>query len=89
MDSAWTRDVGVGLMGRAAPPRAAAWSRAAERAGLGSIWFVEDYFQPGAFAIAGAGAAVTEHVAVGLGVLNPPCDDDVSEHHKGLLVSAA
>jgi 5,10-methylenetetrahydromethanopterin reductase len=71
MDSAWTRDLGVGLMGRAAPARAVAWSRAAERAGLGSVWFVEDYFQPGAFAIAGAGAAATERIVIGLGVLNP------------------
>src|ERR1051325_11628926 len=71
MDSTWARDVGVGLMGRRAPAHAARWSRAAERAGLGSLWFVEDYFQPGAYAIAGAGAAATERIAIGLGVLNP------------------
>jgi 5,10-methylenetetrahydromethanopterin reductase len=71
MDSPWARDLGIGLMGRGAPARAAGWSRAAERAGLGSIWFAEDYFQPGAFAIAGAGAAATGRIAIGLGVLNP------------------
>jgi 5,10-methylenetetrahydromethanopterin reductase len=71
MDSAWARDLGVGLMGRRAPAHAAQWSRSAERAGLGSVWFVEDYFQPGACAIAGAGAAATEGIAIGVGVLNP------------------
>jgi 5,10-methylenetetrahydromethanopterin reductase len=71
MDSAWTRELGVGLMGRRAPAHVARWSRAAERAGLGSIWLVEDYFQPGAYAIAGAAAGATERVVIGLGVLNP------------------
>jgi 5,10-methylenetetrahydromethanopterin reductase len=47
------------------------WARAAERAGLGSVWFIEDYFQPGAYALAGAAAAVTERVGIGLGVVNP------------------
>jgi 5,10-methylenetetrahydromethanopterin reductase len=50
---------------------AAAWARAAEGAGLGSVWIIEDYFHPGAFALAGAAAAVTERIAVGLGVVNP------------------
>jgi alkanesulfonate monooxygenase SsuD/methylene tetrahydromethanopterin reductase-like flavin-dependent oxidoreductase (luciferase family) len=50
---------------------AAAWARAAERAGLGSVWIIEDYFLPGAFALAGAAGAVTERIAIGLGVVNP------------------
>ncbi|MBI4611020.1 MAG: LLM class flavin-dependent oxidoreductase [Candidatus Rokubacteria bacterium] len=47
------------------------WAREAERAGLGSLWFVEDYFEPGAFSLAAAAAAVTESPAIGLGVVNP------------------
>jgi 5,10-methylenetetrahydromethanopterin reductase len=47
------------------------WARAAEQAGLGSLWIVEDYFHPGAFALAGAAAAATERMVIGLGVVNP------------------
>lgn len=50
---------------------AAAWARAAERVGLGSVWIIEDYFHPGAFALAGAAGAVTERIVIGLGVVNP------------------
>lgn len=71
MDWRWTDSPGVALTCHDAPPRAAGWARAAERAGLGSVWIIEDYFQPGAFALAGAAAAATERVAVGLGVVNP------------------
>jgi 5,10-methylenetetrahydromethanopterin reductase len=58
-------------MGADAPVHAAQWARAAERAGLGSLWVTEDYFHPGAFTLAGAAAAVTERITIGLGVLNP------------------
>jgi 5,10-methylenetetrahydromethanopterin reductase len=58
-------------MGSEAPRHVTRWARAAEQAGLGSLWFVEDYFYPGAFALAAAAAAVTERVAIGLGVVNP------------------
>jgi len=61
----------MALTGREAPSRAAEWARAAERAGLGSVWIIEDYYQPGAFALAGAAAAATERAAIGLGVVNP------------------
>lgn len=47
------------------------WARAAERAGFGSLWVIEDYFHPGAFALAAAAAAVTGRLAIGLGVVNP------------------
>src|SRR2546428_587410 len=56
---------------RAAPAGTAEWARAAERAGLGSLWIIEDYFQPGAYTLAAAAAAVTERVVIGLGVVNP------------------
>lgn len=62
---------GIALIGPRSPRLVTQWARAAERAGLGSVWFIEDYFQPGAYALAGAAAAVTERVAIGLGVVNP------------------
>ncbi|OGK96152.1 MAG: hypothetical protein A3D33_18065 [Candidatus Rokubacteria bacterium RIFCSPHIGHO2_02_FULL_73_26] len=71
MGSSFTDSPGVAFLGAAAPRHVAAWARAAERAGLGSVWLIEDYFYPGAFALAGAAAAVTERVTVGIGVVNP------------------
>jgi 5,10-methylenetetrahydromethanopterin reductase len=71
MDSRWTASLGVALLGHGLPGSTVAWARAAERAGLGSLWIIEDYFQPGAFALAGAAAAATERIAIGLGVVNP------------------
>jgi alkanesulfonate monooxygenase SsuD/methylene tetrahydromethanopterin reductase-like flavin-dependent oxidoreductase (luciferase family) len=58
-------------MGTDLPSRVTTWARAAERAGLGSAWIIEDYFHPGAYALAAAAAAVTEQLAIGLGVVNP------------------
>ncbi|HTO10276.1 MAG TPA: LLM class flavin-dependent oxidoreductase [Candidatus Binatia bacterium] len=71
MDSRWTDSLGVALLGHGLPGRATAWARTAERAGLGSLWVIEDYFHPGAYALAAAAAAVTERVVIGLGVVNP------------------
>ncbi len=71
MGSRWTDSPGVALLGHEAPRHAVAWARAAERVGLGSLWIVEDYYHPGAYALAGAVAAATERVAIGLGVVNP------------------
>ena len=79
MASGWTDAFGLALMGRDLPGHAVEWARAAERAGLGSVWVVEDYYYPGAFAVAGAVAAATEHITVGLGVVNP------STRHPALL----
>ena len=62
---------GLALIGPRSPRMVTQWARAAERAGLGSVWLIEDYFQPGAYALAGAAAATTERVAIGLGVVNP------------------
>jgi 5,10-methylenetetrahydromethanopterin reductase len=58
-------------MGADVPSRIVAWARAAERAGLGSAWIIEDYFHPGAYALAAAAAAITERLVIGLGVVNP------------------
>jgi len=71
MGSSFTDSLGVAFLGADVPRHVGAWSRAAERAGLGSVWLIEDYFYPGAFALAGAAAAVTERTVVGLGVVNP------------------
>jgi alkanesulfonate monooxygenase SsuD/methylene tetrahydromethanopterin reductase-like flavin-dependent oxidoreductase (luciferase family) len=71
MDWSWTASPGLAFVGRETPGRAVAWARAAERAGLGSVWIIEDYFHPGAFTLAGAVAAVTERLTIGLGVVNP------------------
>ena len=62
MDWRWTDSLGVGLRGHGLPGRTTDWARAAERAGLGSLWVIEDYFLPGAYALAGAAAAVTERI---------------------------
>ena len=71
MGSSFADSLGVAFLGADAPRHVAGWARAAERAGLGSVWLIEDYFYPGAFALAGAVAAVTERAVVGLGVVNP------------------
>lgn len=71
MDSRFTASPGVALLGHGLPGTAPDWARAAERAGFGSLWIIEDYFHPGAFTLAGAAAAVTERLAIGLGVVNP------------------
>jgi 5,10-methylenetetrahydromethanopterin reductase len=71
MDSRWSDSLGVALLGHGLPGRTTELARAAERAKLGSLWVIEDYFHPGAYAVAAAAAAVTERVAIGLGVVNP------------------
>ena len=71
MDSHWADSLGVALMGREIPARTVDWARVAEAVGLGSLWIIEDYFQPGAYTLAAAAAAVTERAVIGLGVVNP------------------
>jgi 5,10-methylenetetrahydromethanopterin reductase len=71
MEARWATSPGIALMGADVPSRVTEWARAAERAGLGSVWIIEDYFHPGAYALAAAAAAVTERLAIGLGVVNP------------------
>ncbi|MGC4932096.1 LLM class flavin-dependent oxidoreductase [Gordonia sp. DT30] len=46
-------------------------AKQAEDAGFAEIWVSEDYLERGAFAVAGAVAASTERVTIGLGVINP------------------
>ncbi|MFC5833754.1 LLM class flavin-dependent oxidoreductase [Nonomuraea insulae] len=46
-------------------------ARAAEDAGYESVWVTEDYCERGAFTLAGAIAAATGRIKVGIGVVNP------------------
>jgi 5,10-methylenetetrahydromethanopterin reductase len=71
MDWRWADSLGVAFSGHGVPARTTEWARAAERSGLGSLWIIEDYFQPGAYALAAAAGAVTERITIGLGVVNP------------------
>ena len=71
MDWRWTDSFGVALLGHGLPGRTTVWARAVERAGLGSLWVIEDYFHPGAYTLAAAAAAVTSRIVLGLGVVNP------------------
>jgi 5,10-methylenetetrahydromethanopterin reductase len=71
MASGFRDGIGLALTGDGIAARVPALARVAERAGLASLWFVEDYFFPGAYTLAGAAAAVTDRIALGLGVVNP------------------
>jgi 5,10-methylenetetrahydromethanopterin reductase len=71
MDWRWTARPGIALMGPGVPAHTLEWARAAEDGGAGSLWIIEDYFQPGAYALAGAAAAATERLVIGVGVVNP------------------
>ncbi|KXH73240.1 MAG: hypothetical protein AM326_00395 [Candidatus Thorarchaeota archaeon SMTZ-45] len=46
-------------------------ARTTERAGLGSVWFAEDYFFRGGIPYMAAASISTEKVRIGLGVVNP------------------
>jgi 5,10-methylenetetrahydromethanopterin reductase len=70
MDWRWADSLGLALTAPGAPAPVE-WARAAEGAGLRSLWIIEDYFHPGAYAMAGAAAAVTRDLTIGLGVVNP------------------
>ena len=63
--------LGAAFLGEDTPARIVERARAAEAAGFDSLWFIEDYFQTGAFALAGAAAAVTARIAIGTAVVNP------------------
>jgi 5,10-methylenetetrahydromethanopterin reductase len=46
-------------------------AKVTEAAGLGSIWFAEDYFFRGGIPYMAAGSMATEKIRIGLGVVNP------------------
>src|SRR5690606_291807 len=63
--------LGVAPSGRRTAADAVRLARLAEAEGVAEVWVSEDYLERGAFAVAGAIAAATERVAIGLGVINP------------------
>lgn len=63
--------LGVAPSGRRSAADAVVVARLAQDAGLDEVWVSEDYLERGAFAVAGAMAAATTTVKVGLGVINP------------------
>jgi 5,10-methylenetetrahydromethanopterin reductase len=71
MDASWITTPGFAVFGTRQATQAPTLARAAEAHGFGSAWVVEDYFEPGAFTLAGACAAATSRITIGLGVLNP------------------
>jgi 5,10-methylenetetrahydromethanopterin reductase len=71
MTKAALPDIGLRLSGALAPRRCVELAQAAEAAGFASIWFAENPFQRGVLATAGACAAATRRVRIGVGVVNP------------------
>lgn len=67
----WDHRVGVGLLGPDSADEIVRVACAAEEAGLGSLWLVEDRFNPAVFSMAGAAAAVTKRIVIAIGVVNP------------------
>lgn len=63
--------IGLRLSGALDPLHCVAMAKAAEAAGLASVWFAENPFQRGVLATAGACATATGRVRIGIGVVNP------------------
>lgn len=64
-------ELGLRLSGALDPRCCVELAMAAERAGFASVWFAENPLQPGVMATAGACAAATARVRIGIGVINP------------------
>jgi 5,10-methylenetetrahydromethanopterin reductase len=62
---------GIRLSGALDPRRCVELAGAAESAGFASVWFAENPFQRAVLATAGACAAATRRVRIGIGVVNP------------------
>lgn len=63
--------LGCSVSGRRSAAEAIEVARCAERLGFEEVWVTEDYCERGAFAVAGAIAAATSTIRVGIGVANP------------------
>ena len=63
--------IGVVADGTAHTRDVVALAQLAETHGVDEFWLTEDYFERGAFAVAGAVLATTSTVTVGIGVVNP------------------
>jgi 5,10-methylenetetrahydromethanopterin reductase len=65
------KELGVAMTGVFPVKEAVEMAIATEKAGLGSVWFAEDYFFRGGIPYMAAAAMATEKVRIGLGVVNP------------------
>jgi 5,10-methylenetetrahydromethanopterin reductase len=64
-------ELGIRVSGKVSPRHCVELARTAEDLGLASVWFAENPFQRGVLATAGACAAATKRVRIGVGVVNP------------------
>ena len=64
-------DLGIAFPGGMSSEELLATVKQAEADGFRSCWISEDYYFGGAMATAGAIAAVTERIGIGIGVVNP------------------
>ncbi len=64
-------EFGIRLSGALDPRRCVELAQAAENHSLASVWFAENPFQRGIMPTAGACAAATRRVRLGIGVVNP------------------
>lgn len=63
--------LGFAISGKRSARDAVEVARQVEAAGLEEVWITEDYFERGAFALAGAVLTATSRVKLGIGVVNP------------------
>ncbi len=63
--------IGIRLSGAVVPRACVELAQAAEASGFASVWLAENPFQRGVFTTAGACAAATKRVRIGIGVVNP------------------
>lgn len=65
------KELGVAMTGVFPVSEAVELAKVAEKSGLGSAWFAEDYFFRGGIPYMAAAAMATESIRIGLGVVNP------------------
>lgn len=65
------KEFGVAMTGVFPVKEAVTLAKGAEKAGLGSAWFAEDYFFRGGIPYIAAASMATERIRIGLGVINP------------------
>jgi 5,10-methylenetetrahydromethanopterin reductase len=63
--------ISIRVSGAVEPRRCIELAKAADDAGLAGMWFAENPFQRGVMATAGACAAATRRLRIGVGVVNP------------------
>jgi 5,10-methylenetetrahydromethanopterin reductase len=63
--------IGIRLSSGLGPQRCVELAQAAEANGFASTWFAENPFESGVFVAAGACAAMTKRISLGIGVINP------------------